>query len=501
MRRQLGVVGDASLRSEARVRASLGVMTPDGVTIQDAPSTRCAALAQPAVLTSAATGPCCPVVSVGKTKTAPRGDAPTPARVASRSSPILRTVSRGVRASEYMSRGLDGPRRSQGEPRHHGNMTRMRILHLVTCSQRRGAEIVALELARQLDAVGHEDRVVALGAAFDGSVEAELPPLVRRSNVAIFRSLRMRRALRRELVLRPVDVLLAHGGRPFEIAVRARRRRKPLVVWQRILPFPTAMWRPARRIWWRRLARAGDGAVVLTSDLASELRRLGFRGPIWEIQNFRDSAPFADLDRGAATRALRAEIGIEPTASVIGLVGHLIEQKRPERALEVLAEVHRLGVPAHLVIAGDGPLRERFERDAAVRGLGAFAHLLGDRRDVDVVLGGIDVLVSTSVAEGVPGVLIEALMAGCPVVAMRVGGVATVVEDGVTGMLVDPGDVAAMAERVTELLRDAPLREQLGAAGRRRSDDFSARRAAHVYAASFEGLLGGTEPRSTVAPN
>jgi glycosyltransferase involved in cell wall biosynthesis len=128
-------------------------------------------------------------------------------------------------------------------------------------------------------------------------------------------------------------------------------------------------------------------------------------------------------------------------------------------------------------------------------------HLLGQRRDIDVVLGGIDLLVSTSQAEGVPGVLIEALMAGCPVVAMRVGGVGAVVEDRATGILVDAGDITAMADRVVDLLRDAALRERLGAAGRRRSDDFAAPRAARVYAARFEEMLGGTEPRADAGPS
>ena len=265
-----------------------------------------------------------------------------------------------------------------------------------------------------------------------------------------------------------MDLVLAHGGRPFAIAVRARPRPEPLVVWQRILPFPAAMWRPLRRSWWRRLANAGAGAVVLTDDLGAELRRLGFRGPIWKIQNFRASTPFADLDRQEAAAALRAEIGVAAEVGVIGLVGHLIEQKRPDRALDVLAGVHARGEHAHLVVAGDGPLRERFDRDAATRGLGACVHLLGERRDVGAVLGGIDLLVSTSAAEGEPGVLIEALMAGCPVVAMRVGGVATVVEDGVTGILVDAGDVTAMSERVVELLampfrRSGSGRRQVGA--------------------------------------
>ncbi len=385
--------------------------------------------------------------------------------------------------------------------RGHGSMSRLRILHLVTRSERRGAEVVALELARQLDALGHDDRVVALVSGFDGSVEPELKPLLRRPDVGMASFLALRRALRRELDRRPVDLVLAHGGRPFEIAVLARRRAKPSVVWQRILPFPATMWSPLRRAWWRRLARAGDGAVVLTNDLEFELLRLGFRGPIWKIPNFRDSAPFADLDRRKAATALRAELGIAPDTAVIGLVGHLIEQKRPDRALDVLAELNARGEPAHLVVAGDGPLRESFRRDASARGLGAFVHLLGQRRDIDVVLGGIDVLVSTSQAEGVPGVLIEALMAGCPVVAMRVGGVDAVVEDRGTGMLVDAGDVTAMAQRVVELLRDAALRERLGAAGRRRSDEFSARRAARVYAARFEEMLGGTEPHAGAAPS
>jgi glycosyltransferase involved in cell wall biosynthesis len=378
-------------------------------------------------------------------------------------------------------------------------MSRLRILHLVTRSQRRGAEIVALELARQLDALGHDDRVVALVPAFDGSIEADLPALVPRPNAGILASIPLRRALRRELELRPVDLVLAHGGRPFEIAILARRGAAPFVVWQRILPFPATMWNPARRAWWRRLARAGDGAVVLTSDLESELQRLDFRGPIWTIENFRDAGSFADLDRREAAATLRGEVGIGPEVPIIGLVGHLIEQKRPDRALDVFAGVHARGESAHLVVAGDGPLRTRFEQDAAARGLSAFVHVLGERRDVDVVLGGIDLLVSTSAAEGVPGVLIEALMAGCPVVAMRVGGIATVVEDGVTGILVDPGDITTMVERIVGLLRDAPLRQQLGEAGRRRSDDFSARRAALIYAARFEEL-GGTEPSATVTP-
>ena len=382
----------------------------------------------------------------------------------------------------------------------HGNMARLRILHLVTRSQRRGAEIVALELARQLDALGHDDRVVALAPAFDGSVEPALPPLLPRRNVGGAARYPLRRALGHDLDRSPVDVVLAHGGTPFQIAVQARTGSSPLVVWQRILPFPAAMWRPPRRWWWSHLARGADGAVVLTGELETELRRLGFRAPIWTIQNFRDEEPFAGLDRVAAAARLRSEVGIPPDAKVVGLVGHLVAQKSPEHALDVIAGVRARGEAAHLVVAGDGPLRPALERQISARALTPFVHLLGERRDVAMVLGGIDVLVSTSASEGVPGVLIEALMAGCPVVAMEVGGIATVVEDGVTGVLVDSGAVGVLTERVVDLLADRPRRDAMSDAGRRRAELFSARAAALVYAERFENLLGGREQRSTPAP-
>lgn len=373
-------------------------------------------------------------------------------------------------------------------------MAPLRILHLVTRSQRRGAEVVALELARQLDALGHDNRVVALGPAFDGTVEASLPPLVRRPDLGMGALFSLRRALRHELALRPVDIVLAHGGQPFEIAVLAGSGRgsSPLVVWQRILPFPAAMWKPPRRRWWSSLARRGAGAVVLTDDLRVELERLSFRGPIWTIQNFRDAEVFAGLDRGAASAALRAELGIAADVGIIGLVGHLIEQKRPERALDVLARVRGRGSDAQLVVAGDGPLREPMEHDARALGLEGAVHMLGERRDVDAVLGGIDVLISTSASEGVPGVLIEALMAGCPVVAMNVGGIASVVDDGVTGVLVGAGDAGALADQVVALLGDPGRRAAFTAASRRRSDEFSAATAAREYAARFADLLDGS---------
>jgi glycosyltransferase involved in cell wall biosynthesis len=370
-------------------------------------------------------------------------------------------------------------------------MTPLRILHLVSRSQRRGAELVAVELARGLDALGHSNRVVALGLGFDGSEHDDVPPLTRRADGGARALLAGARALHRRLRAEPVDIVIAHGGRAVEAAVLARRRGRPLILWQRILGFPPEMWRPVSRYRWRAVVRRIDAAVALTPALGEELRRLGFSRPVWVIPNFRDQEPFAELDREVAARDLRRELAIDDGAAVVGFVGHLIEQKRPDRALDTLVAMHDLGEPAHLVVAGDGPLREQLERDVAARGLGEYVHLLGHRDAVGPVLGAIDVFLLTSDSEGLPGVLIEAEMAGCAIVTVPVGGVRDLVEDGETGVVTGAVDHRELAAAAVALLRDPQRRRRLGERAREQSGRFSLDKAAATYATRLDTLTGG----------
>ncbi len=337
--------------------------------------------------------------------------------------------------------------------------------------------------------MGHTNEVLALGLGFDGSEDVDLPPLTRRSDGGFRRSGSARRALRRHLAAHPVDIVIAHGGRAVEASVLARRHHRPIIVWQRILGFPPHMWRPIRNLRWRMIVRRIDAAVALTPDLGDELRRLGFKGPVWAIPNFRDPEPFVAVDRDEAARHLRAELDIPVDSGLIGFVGHLIAQKRPDRALEVLVAVHALGEPAHLVVAGDGPLRNRFEADVKARGFGEFVHVLGDRNDIPQILAATDVFILTSDSEGLPGVLIEAQMAGCPVVTVPVGGVRELVDDGETGIVTDGLDPDELANRVVELLRDPHLRFRLGERARRRAVRFSSTRAAGTYAARLAEVI------------
>ncbi len=444
--------------------------------IQTSPRTRRTALAQPAVLSQAATGPCCPVVVFGNTRTAPDG-------LIRAFFLVMLTALRGTTQSCDVSSVLARSRRLwHDQP--------VRILHVVGQSHQRGAEKFALELANGLDAFSHDNRVVALGLAFDGSRDPELPALTTWTKLEPRAVVAGGWCLRRLLAHDSFDIVLAHGGSAVKAAVMARRPGGPLVIWQRILGFPSSIWGPAQRQWWRFIVRWIDAVVVMTPRLEREVRRIGFTGPIWEIGAYNTRSPqrFVDVNRAEATACLRSEVGVDDDVVLLGFVGHLVVQKRPERALDVLERIVELGHPAHLVVAGDGPLRTPLIREVRERGLPAHVTLLGHRSEIEQVYGGLDVLLLTSDDEGIPGVAVEAQMAGCPVVTFPLGGVDSVVENGRTGFVLARPDTALMAEQTARLLEHPDLRHRFGDEARVAVERFSTSRAAETYSACLTDL-------------
>ena len=150
-------------------------------------------------------------------------------------------------------------------------------------------------------------------------------------------------------------------------------------------------------------------------------------------------------------------------------VGALTPGKRPQRFVEVVAALRRGGVEVRAVMCGDGPLAGALAGPAADAGV----ELLGSRADVAEVLRGADVLVFPSLptGEGMPGVLIEAGLTGLPVVATSVPGAHTIVEHGVSCLVVDVEDLDAMIEATARLVADPVLRRRMGGAARLRCEE------------------------------
>jgi glycosyltransferase involved in cell wall biosynthesis len=150
-----------------------------------------------------------------------------------------------------------------------------------------------------------------------------------------------------------------------------------------------------------------------------------------------------------------------------------------------------------LTLVGDGP--ERAGLEARAQGLGGHVDFVGYKSQTEVaaLLREATALVLPSFAEGLPVVLMEALAAGVPVVATRIAGVAELVEDGVSGRLVPPGDVVALRAALAEVLGDAEMRARMGAAGRAKVlGEFDSAREAAWLAQLFEGYAKGTPPET-----
>jgi glycosyltransferase involved in cell wall biosynthesis len=374
-------------------------------------------------------------------------------------------------------------------------MTGMRVLHVVSRSQRRGAETVALELAAELDALGHHDRLVALAPDANGETIPDLPLLTGRGLGPIDR-MRSACALRREVRRWKPAIVLAHGGTAAMVAAIACRRTDTRVVWHRILELGPQGRRRSSRLVWRAVVKRIDAAVAITDHLADEMHALGFAGPVWRIPNMRRHARFSGLDRAAAGAALRAELGISNSTAVVGFVGHLVDQKRPERAVSALGHLRTAGTDAHLVVVGDGPRRATVEAAVADAGLGGHVTLLGHRADVPALLAGIDVLVVTSESESMTGTVVEAQMAGCPVVSYPLDGADDAIVNGCSGIVLTKPDTAELALEVAGLVRDPARLASFSHRAAEHGATFATEVLVHEYDARLRELVGP----STVEP-
>lgn len=179
--------------------------------------------------------------------------------------------------------------------------------------------------------------------------------------------------------------------------------------------------------------------------------------------------PAARLPDRAATRAaLHNELGLPDDALILGMVCRLIEQKGIPYALQAFAKIAADHPAAHIVIAGDGPLRGELETQANDLGIGEHAHFLGWRDEPAAIFAACDIFLMPSLWEGFGLVLLEAMAQNIPVIGSAVSAIPEVIVNGETGLLLPPRDVDGLAHAMIRLLDDPALRESMGQAGRTR---------------------------------
>jgi glycosyltransferase involved in cell wall biosynthesis len=348
--------------------------------------------------------------------------------------------------------------------------TRPRLLQLVTLSDWGGAQACVFALARGLRATFDVTVGCAPGGPLidrlraEGIRVVEIPTLRRLpAPAADLAALMILVGLMRRERFAVVHCHSTKAGLLGRLA--GRLARVPVIVFT-VHGWPFAQGESAivriAATWAERLAARAASAVVCVAEHArDEARRMRIARPgqLHVIYNGIDPSRWR-VDRPAP------EAGAEARPCTVVTVHRLAGQKDPFTLLEAWRRID----PRHrLEMIGDGPLRPQVEARIARHALGGRVTLLGARPDIEARLRRADIFTLSSRWEGLPFVIIEAMMSGLPVVASRVGGVAELVDHGVTGLLVPPGDPEELAAALEGLLRDPLRRHAMGEAGQRRA--------------------------------
>jgi glycosyltransferase involved in cell wall biosynthesis len=185
---------------------------------------------------------------------------------------------------------------------------------------------------------------------------------------------------------------------------------------------------------------------------------------------------------------LAQELAIDD-GPVILMLARFHPEKGHIHLLEALPEVNsRLG-PVTVLLAGDGPYRKEIERYVVDKGLSHIVRFLGQRTDVSDLIELSSLVVLPSLAESFGFAVLEAMSLGKPVVASRISGIPEVVDEGKTGLLVAPGDPAALADAICRILESPGLGNALGEAGKQRAAQFTFERMIRGYERVYEEVV------------
>jgi glycosyltransferase involved in cell wall biosynthesis len=373
----------------------------------------------------------------------------------------------------------------------------MRVLQLLSSTGFHGAETMAVELVRQLKLQGVEVHLMAFDAG-DGSaqeitravssfgVPTMINPCAGPLDAASWR--------RMNAYIRAHDIELLHSHKYkttfYALAGRLMRRYKLVTTYHNWL-LDTASLRLYAQLD-KTLAFINDKAVAVSTPIAQELQRYMARRKVSQVDNG------IDLNRFQPTRTatdIRNELQLPVDATVLGFVGRLSPEKGLPFLLEAVSRLREQVATLQVLIIGDGPQREALAQLIAKEGLQSCCHLLGNRRDTPDLYTAMDLFVLPSTKEAYPMVLLEAMACGCAVVATEVGEVSRIVDEGITGVVVPPGDPAALHGAIYRMLADrSQLKQMAQAAQLRARAQFSSTAMARSYAQIYGEALGRTDP-------
>jgi glycosyltransferase involved in cell wall biosynthesis len=267
-------------------------------------------------------------------------------------------------------------------------------------------------------------------------------------------SSRYGRALRRLVEDRRPALVHAHL---YASAAAAAQATRDLGVPLLVTEHTEAPWRDRRaQVVSRQVYRRADRLVAVSSAIRTVLvEAYGVPSERVDVVLPATTAPVAERPAARGPRGV-----------MVGVVGRLVPEKGVDVFLQAASLVLTVVPHARFLVVGDGPMGEDLQRRAAALGIADSVTFTGFRADAPQLIAGLQLLAVPSRSDGSPLVVCEAMAAGIPVVASRVGGLPDLVADGRTGLLVRPGEAEDLARAMVSLLLDPTAAEELGTRGR-----------------------------------
>jgi len=360
----------------------------------------------------------------------------------------------------------------------------LRIAHIDTGRQLRGGQEQLLSLARGLARRGHAQLLVCPA---DSPLEAR----TRQEGLPVRTLPRFNPGqvlglvgLRRRLRAGAFEVVHAHDARAQTLSWLASAGLRLIRVASRLVAFPPR--HPAIHRF--KYTRTCHGVIALSDSVRQVLLAAGVPPDRIEVIPAGIDLP-AELPSPELRRRVREAWGFTEDEFVAGHVGAFTAEKGQDVALDAAILLSRRLPRLRLLLAGDGPLRTAFSTTARVRLGGGAVRLLGFVENLDEFFAGLDLFVMPSRSEAWGLVALHAMARGLPVAASRVGGLAEIVEDGVTGWLVPPASPEALAEAVAAAAADPERLQRLGSSARARAQRFSTERTVERAEAFYRRLL------------
>jgi glycosyltransferase involved in cell wall biosynthesis len=372
---------------------------------------------------------------------------------------------------------------------------KIKVAHILPMLSPGGAERVAVHIARGLDRQRYEPTVIS----YTGRLGCELDRLLDEAGVEV-RYLGKHPGFDYRMYYRLPPVLQECQPDIVHTHLHVLRYALPFFLWHKNIPLLHTVHNLAEREIERGMRWTQSCAlkrrvipVAVATEVALSMERLYGMQHCRVISNGIPTQSYANPQ--TPRREWRAKHSFAEDQILFVCVARFMPQKNHELLLNAFAQGPAADPSAHLVLVGDGVLREKLQQQTKHLGIAHQVHFLGLRSDIPDVLGASDVFVLSSDWEGNPLSVMEAMASGLPIVSTAAGGVPDMFEHGTHGFVAPVGDAPALSDGMNALLHDKEARRSMGAsAGRRAKEKYDVATMVRAYEEIYEQLVERSAP-------